>query len=64
MGIKIERRMRLYGCPSCGSELSLREVHESKKETKGKYPCRFCTSREVEYLGLIDRAECYPEERD
>jgi ssDNA-binding Zn-finger/Zn-ribbon topoisomerase 1 len=51
------KRIRLYGCPGCGSELTAKEKNDSNKEG---FPCRFCISKEpLAYLGTFYKKDLY-----
>lgn len=54
------KRIRLYGCPGCGSELTARERREAKADNTEGYTCRFCESKEpLAYLGTFDKKGLY-----
>lgn len=47
------RKMKIYGCGGCGSEMTNKERLTAKKDNKQGFTCRFCCSKEpLEYLGV------------
>lgn len=47
--------IKIYGCPSCGSEHSKREMKKARLDNTEGFTCRFCTNKEtLEYLGIYE----------
>lgn len=53
-----EIKIKLYGCQSCGSELTEKEMKKAKLDNKEGFTCRFCENTEtLEYLGQFKKSE-------
>ena len=60
----MSKKIKLYGCPECGSEFTKKQkdaITKRSKKYKEAFTCQFCTNTEpLEDLGDFDEKDLIP----